>query len=156
MRGLPSLLLVMTIGLMASCAGGPVATIPTPAILSSPSPVPSSPPPQVLPLPGLAVDPELAPQVPLIELLSHSLETDIAGWWRLDGQLANVGGASARDVSVVVRFYDATGILIETKLAVVGPQALLPGKKGHYGLIWPPDARIALITLQPTWQRLPD
>lgn len=155
MRGLPSLFLVLTIGLMASCAGGPTSPGPAPAALATPSALPSSLPPQVLPLPGLAVDPEAAPDMPLIELLSRSLEVDMAGWWRLDGQLINVGGAAAREVSVVVRLYDETGLLLDTRLAVVGPQALLPGNRGHYGLIWPPDPRIALITVQPAWRRLP-
>ncbi len=152
---LASLALVLSIGLMASCAGGPAATPPAPTALSSPSPVPSAAPPELVPLPGMASDPELAPEIPLIVLLSRSLEADIAGWWRLDGQLANVGQAPARDVAVVVRFYDAAGLLLDTRAAVVGPQALLPGKQGHYGLIWPPDPRIARVTVQPTWKLLP-
>lgn len=154
MRGLPSLLLSMLLGLMASCAEGPAVSGPSPTPTVSTSASPPSLPPQLLPLPGVALDPEHALPLPLIELLSRSLEADIAGWWRLDGRLANVGGAAARDVSVVVRFYDAAGVLLDTRLAVVGPQALLPGKTGHYGLIWPPDPRIMLVTLEPTWRHL--
>jgi len=155
MRGLPSLILILIIGLMASCADGPVVSQPSAAPTGSPSPVPSTLPPQVLPLPGLAVDVERMPNVPLIELLSRSLEEDIAGWWRLDGRLANVGGAAARNVSVIVRFYDGTGVLLDTRRAVVAPQSLLAGNTGHYGLIWAPDPRIALVTVQPTWELLP-
>lgn len=155
MRGLPSLLLIAFIGLMASCADGPVVSQPSVAPSASPSPSPSYLPPQLLPLPGLAVDPEQVPNVPLIELLSRSLEPDIAGWWRLDGRLANVGGAAARHVSVIVRFYDATGVLLDTRQAVVAPQSLLAGNSGHYGLIWAPDPRIVLVTVQPTWELLP-
>lgn len=154
MRGLPSLILIVIIGLMASCGEGPVVSGPSPVPSESASATPSVR-PQVLPLPGLARDPEELPNVPLIELLSRSLEADLAGWWRLDGRLANVGGATAREVSVIVRFYDAAGVLLETRHAVVAPPALLPGSEGHYGLIWPPDPRISIVTLQPTWELLP-
>lgn len=149
------MVLILLIGLMASCAEGPGVLAPTPSPSASPSPLASVLPPQVLPLPGLEIDPELAPDVPHIELLSRSLEADIAGWWRLDGRLVNAGGAAARDVNVIVRLYDAQGLLLDTLQAVVAPQALLPGSTGHYGMIWPPDPRLALVTVQPTWKALP-
>lgn len=156
MRGLPSLLLIVIIGLMASCGEGPVVSAPSAAPSVAPSPVPTTLPPQVLPLPGLAIDPDWAPEVPLIELRSRSLETDIAGWWRLDGRLANVGGAPAREIGVIVRLYDATGVLLDTREAIVAPQTLLPGREGHYGLLWPPNPLFALVTVQPTWKHLGD
>lgn len=159
MRGLPSLTFIAIIGLMASCADGAGVSQPAAVPSTSPAPTPSESPivrPQVLPMPGLAVDPEDAPKVPLIEIVSRSLESDIAGWWRLDGRLANVGGAAARDVSVIVRFYDASGVLLDTRPAVVGPQSLLAGNTGHYGLLWAPDPRIALVTVQPIWGLLPE
>lgn len=153
MRGLPSLILIAFLGLMASCAEGPAVSEPSPAPSMSPSARPVAA-PQVLPLPGLAYDAALAPEEPRIELLSRSLDSDIAGWWRLDGRLANAGAAPARHVTVIVRFYDAMGLLLDTRQAVVAPEALLAGSTGHYGLIWPPDPRLALITLQPAWERL--
>lgn len=156
MRGLPSLVLIVIIGLMASCGEGSGVLAP----MASPSPATPSPsasllPPVVLPLPGLGDDPELGPDAPLIELLSRALEADIAGWWRLDGRLINAGGAAARGVTVIVRLYDSQGLLIDTRPAVVAPQTLLPGNTGHYGLIWPPDPRLALVTIQPMWGALP-
>lgn len=156
MRGLPSLVLIVIIGLMASCgeSSGVMGPMASPTV-ATPSPPASLLPPVVLPLPGLGDDPARGPDGPVVEFLSRALEADIAGWWRLDGRLINAGGATAREVAVIVRLYDAQGLLIDTRPAVVAPQTLLPGNTGHYGLIWPPDPRLALVTIQPMWGTLP-
>lgn len=151
------LLVVMGIALMAACGpdnGAPpvVGSSPTSAPVVMPSELPvAPPPPQVDFLPGLMAVPVGAAPLARIDILSRLLQQDLASWWRLDGRLTNSGNATAQDVRVTVRFYDVAGVLLNTKEAIVAPEVLTPGTEGHYGLLWPPDPRIAHVTLQPSW-----
>lgn len=145
------------IALMAACGpGGPVpAASPGPSTAPGPS-VSALPPPLLLPLPGVASAPPGTFQEPEIVIRSRELSRELDGWWRLEGRLANVGEQLAREVGLSVRLYDAWGVLVDTREAVLTPDLLEPGQEGRFALTWPPDREAATVTLQPHWSFIPD
>lgn len=87
---------------------------------------------------------------------SRELSRELDGWWRLEGRLVNAGELPAREVGLTARFYDAWGVLLETREALLTPDRLEPGQEGRYLLTWPPERDARSVTLQPHWVFLTD
>lgn len=138
-----------TLALMAACGPG----APLPAVSPSPS-APAA--PVVLPLPGIASAPPETAKAPEVILRSRELSQELDGWWRLEGRLVNAGELPAREVGLTARLYDAWGILLETREALLTPDRLEPGQEGRYLVTWPPERDARSVTLQPHWLYLPD
>lgn len=135
--------------LLAACGGGQTGSpgaSPTPGPSPTASPSPS--PPVVVPIEGeTSADGWQAE----IVLVSRQVEVDGTGWLRLDGRLANRGTRSATAIGLRARLYDGSGILLDTREAIVTPSALAPSQEATFALVWPPQGKVDVITLQPRW-----
>ncbi|MNY12832.1 hypothetical protein D3C86_1459350 [compost metagenome] len=87
-----------------------------------------------------------------VVVVAREAQLDATGWLRLDGRLANRGTREATAVGLRVRFYDEMGLLLDTREAVVTPTILAPSQEATFALVYPTQARIPLVTLQPRWQ----
>lgn len=145
------------IALMAACGpGGPLPAA-SPGPSTSPGPTPSVlPTPLLLPLPGSASAPPGTLQEPEVVIRSRTLTRELDGWWRLEGRLANAGERPAQEVGLTARFYDAWGVLVDTREALLTPNQLEPAQEGSFALTWPPEREVASVTLQPHWVYRPD
>lgn len=147
------------IAVMAACGpGGPLPMAsPGPSATTGPQPsVAVTPWPLVLPLPGVASAPPGTLGEPEVVIRSRDLSRELDGWWRLEGRLANVGDLLATQVGLTVGFYDAWGVLVESREAVLTPDMLEPGQEGRFALTWPPERDVATLTLQPHWSFVPE
>lgn len=143
------------IALMAAC--GPGAPLPSPSSAPSATATPSAEvSPVFVPLPGVASAPPGTLGAPEVVMRSRELTRELDGWWRLEGRLVNAGELPAREVGVTARFYDAWGVLLETREGLLTPDRLEPTQEGQYVVTWPPGRDVATITLQPHWIYLMD
>ena len=145
------------IALMAACGpGSPVpGTSPGPSASPGPSTSPESI-PLLLPLPGVASAPPGTLREPEVVIRSRELTRELDGWWRLEGRLANVGELPAHELGLTLRLYDAWGVLVDTREAVLTPDLLESGQEGRFSVTWPPEHKVESVTLQPRWVYLPD
>lgn len=144
-------MMILAIAVMAACGPG----TPLPAISPEPSPTASAA-PVVLPLPGVASAPPGTFEEPEVVIRSRALSRELDGWWRLEGRVLNVGPVPAREVGLTARFYDAHGVLFDTREALLTPDYLSPAQEGHYLVTWPESVEATSVTLEPRWVYLPD
>ncbi|MBO9539960.1 hypothetical protein J7643_05125 [bacterium] len=136
--------------LLAACGGGAApGPSPSPGLSPRPSVTPAPSPPAVVPIEG---ETSLDGWQAEVVVVAREVQVDATGWLRLDGRLANRGTREATAVGLRVRFYDELGLLLDTREAVVTPTLLAPAQEATFALVYPTQARIPLLTLQPRWQ----
>jgi hypothetical protein len=70
-----------------------------------------------------------------IEILSHSAYVDTLGYYRVFGEVQNIGSSNFTDVEITATFYNASDEVVSTAIANIPLIVLLEGQKSPFALV---------------------
>ena len=88
-----------------------------------------------------------------VEIVSHSGFVDTLGYYRVFGEVQNIGSGNLTDVGITATFYNASHEEVSTAFAYTMLEVLLEGQKSPFALVLvsiPQSAKVDYYTLEVT------
>lgn len=70
-----------------------------------------------------------------VEIVSHSGFVDTIGYYRVVGEVENIGSSSLEDIEITATFYNESHVEVTTVSTHTALLVLLPGRKSPFGLV---------------------